>query len=290
MVEWEKAVYVDVCTFDSLRLKGWSIVSLIEDVFKCFVFSYKLNPKIYMEKFDSESWSFRYNIKNWDRVVAMILKGEVRHMLVNYCRNEEVLQPEFALSITFDYSYQDELYKDTILANNIALSLNRRLFNLNISRDAQDTIKDIFIKTFKELNGVVGYINLGIPHATIAPNQTTFERLQGMEFTSHSQMFGTYARGYFWGNVLSEKHIESLGGIEIIKEKAPCCTVDDFTFGNSRRAVYLQLTEDINSYTDDQLRRLRDFLKPILPEINMSYINESDPSGEIRKSARIFFD
>ncbi len=289
-MDWEKAVYIDVCTFDSLRGKGQIVVSLIQDIFKSFVIPYGLPLRIYIEKFDAETGSYKYSAKAWDKVVALILKGEVRHMLINYISNVELLQPEFALSITFDYSHEDKLYKNTILANNMALSLNRRLFNLHIPEDVQKMIKDVMIHAFEDLNGVIGYVNVGNPHATIAPNQTPFEGILGLDFTSQSQMFSTHARGYFWGNILTEKHIEKLGGIHAIKEKAPCYQVDDFVFGDGRKAVYLQLTEDINLYTDGQLKRLRDFLKPILPEINMRYINESDPNGENRRRARVFID
>lgn len=290
MLGWEKAVYVDVCTFDSLKEKGRMVISLIEDILKHFFLPYRSPLKIYLERFDFKSQSFEYNIKAWNKVVSMVLNGEIRHLLINYTQNEELHQPELALSITFDYSYNDALLEDTVIANNIALSINRRIFNLNIPIDVQNMLKETFINVFQDLNGVIGYINMGIPHATIAPNATSFEGLQGYYFTEYSHMFGIYARGYFWGNVLTEKHIEKLGGISVIKEKAPCCIVNDFVFGDGRKAVYLQLSEDINLYTDEQLKHLRDFFKSVLPEKNMEYMNQADPSGEIRKSARVFFD
>lgn len=290
MLKWEKAVYVDICTFDSLKDKGNMMITLIGDILKHFILPYGMPINIFLESYDFEYQSFKYNIKMWNKIISMVLNGEVRHLLINCSQSEEILQPELALSITFDHSYNDELYEGTVVANNLAFSMNRRVFNLNIPLDVQNMLKETFINVFKELNGVVGYINMGLPHATLAPNATSFEGLQGYYFTEYSHMFGNNARGYFWGNILTEKHIERLGGIGVIKEKAPCFFVDDFVLGDGRKAVYFQLTEDINLYTDEQLKNLRDFLKPILPEENMDYINGADPDGQIRKSVRVFFD
>lgn len=290
MFDLKKAIYVDVCTYESLKGKGQMVISILEDILKRFILPHEYPLKICIEKFDFESKFFKYNIKSWNKIASMILNEEVRHLLINDVQNEEQIQPELAVSITFDYSYNDALFEDTIIANNIAFSISQKLFNHENSRNVQNMIRETFINIFKSLNGVIGYINVGFPHATITPNSTPFEGIQGYNFTSQSQMFNKYARGYFWGNILSEKHIELLGGFSVIKEKSPCFYIEDITLGNGKKAIYLQLTEDIRLYTDEQLKSLRDFFEPILPEVNMDYINQTDPSGEIRKSLRVFFD
>ena len=106
-------------------------------------------------------------------------------------------------------------------------------------------------------------------HLTLEPNAAS-----GLDDTPYEEWIRTpidhyrelrrYARGYFWGNILSGEHIEQLGGVERIKTEAPCVMVK--SIGTPERPLlYLQLTEDINDFSDEKLKELREFLKPILP-------------------------
>lgn len=72
-------------------------------------------------------------------------------------------------------------------------------------------------------------------------------------------------RGYFWGNWLSPLHVARLGGIEVVLRDAPCFVVKAIPRSDGTGA-YLQLTEDLMDFDDTSLRKLRDFLKPILPK------------------------
>ena len=73
----------------------------------------------------------------------------------------------------------------------------------------------------------------------------------------------TKLRGYFWGNVLSEKHIERLGGIEKIQEEAPCYLVEKLDRGGRQR-VYLQATERLGEFTEEKRMELKKYLEPLL--------------------------
>lgn len=73
-----------------------------------------------------------------------------------------------------------------------------------------------------------------------------------------------WLRGYYWGNILSGEHIRALGGLERVLDDAPCAVKRDLTAGENHM-VYLQLTEDLDHFDDDELRALRDFLAPVLP-------------------------
>lgn len=72
------------------------------------------------------------------------------------------------------------------------------------------------------------------------------------------------ARGYFWGNWLSPLLVTRLGGIEVVLRDAPCFAAKSIPRSDGMGA-YLQLTEDLMDFDDASLRKLRDFLKPILP-------------------------
>ena len=76
------------------------------------------------------------------------------------------------------------------------------------------------------------------------------------------------ARGYFWGNWLSPVHVARLGGIEVVLRDAPCFAVKAMPRPDGTGA-YLQLTEDLMDFDDSSLRKLRDFLKPILPKSDL---------------------
>lgn len=78
-------------------------------------------------------------------------------------------------------------------------------------------------------------------------------------------------RGYFWGNLLSEKHIETLGGFESIVRNAPCCQVSIV----GEKNVFLQLTPSILDFSDEALTKLKDYFRPILAK----KIKDTDPRG-----------
>lgn len=72
-------------------------------------------------------------------------------------------------------------------------------------------------------------------------------------------------RGYFWGNWLSPVHVARLGGIEVVLRDAPCFAAKSIPRADGTCA-YLQLTESVMDFDDASLKKLRDFLKPILPK------------------------
>jgi hypothetical protein len=88
------------------------------------------------------------------------------------------------------------------------------------------------------------------------------ERYVGLTYMSASRQFDKYFRGYSWGNFLSKKHVELLGGINLIEKEAPVYLVKRLQDGGA----FLQLTEDINNVSNDDLRKLKRFFQPILPK------------------------
>jgi hypothetical protein len=71
-------------------------------------------------------------------------------------------------------------------------------------------------------------------------------------------------RGYFWGNVLSARHIAALGGRDRVLSEAPCARAEDWSAAG-RELVYLQLTPDLELVRDDALLALERYLRPVLP-------------------------
>lgn len=266
MIKWEKSLCLDISMFDSLRNKGDIVASIINDVIKGIIIPLDFKLEAHVEKIDGGEHDFKVNQRNLEKIYTMLNNGEIRNILINYVAYPELLQPEFAISFTCDYSYGDYLPPGILAANNMFLSFNLRLFNGYISSDIQNKVKDFFINAFGMLNGIVGYIDLDFGHATIEPDPTRYEcELGYYSFVNISNSFNEKARGVFWGNMLTKNHIEKLGGFQNIKKEMPFEAAEEYILENGNEAVFLQLTPDINSCDEEVCRKAKSYLKPILP-------------------------
>ena len=72
-------------------------------------------------------------------------------------------------------------------------------------------------------------------------------------------------RGYYWTNILSKHHVETLGGLARVQQDAPCSAVD--VLDEQAPLVLLRLTDDINRFSDEELAALRAYLRPVLPPL-----------------------
>jgi hypothetical protein len=93
--------------------------------------------------------------------------------------------------------------------------------------------------------------------------QTPYETRMGIAFDEGVGSSRDYVRGYYWFNVLSPRHVEVLGGVDAVHKNAPCYSVEDLSDGESPQ-LCLQLSATLDDVTDQNLRRLRDYLAPVL--------------------------
>lgn len=103
------------------------------------------------------------------------------------------------------------------------------------------------------LDNMVAYSNLLSPH----------EKHMGWGVSVlGSEKVKEYLRGYFWGNILAKLHVDKLGGLEAVIQRAPICNSLRLQEG----ALFLQLTDSIQNVSDENLRRLKIyFLEILLP-------------------------
>jgi hypothetical protein len=112
----------------------------------------------------------------------------------------------------------------------------------------------------QDFEAATGFITIDYAGAYESPYEVRTRRywLDGWK-ESHE-----WLRGYYWGNFLSERHIRVLGGMKRIAAEAPCDIVEDLSNGRQERA-YLQVGPNVDDVSDEALRKLRDFLEPVLP-------------------------
>jgi hypothetical protein len=138
----------------------------------------------------------------------------------------------------------------------IVVSADLLLFGRTISSSVQEYFVSLLRRTAVTARASTGYI-------TLDASPDPYERRYGLNGTRGRRSSGTRLRGDYWANILSERHIQVLGGMDEIRDQAPCHIVEDLSDGRETLG-YLQLTPDLNRFDDEKLRALRDYLSPLL--------------------------
>lgn len=136
-----------------------------------------------------------------------------------------------------------------------------------------------FYELFKELHLVMKGVNSFISRGTY---NATLRIMNGAQFIrtyyTMNEKWDEYACGYFWGNVLSQKHLEKLGGFERIKEQG------FYKVEMWNDDVYIQTTQDIFAYTINDAKKIREFLLPIFPPKDDKQYSLYPSIEELRKA------
>jgi len=291
---FDRNIYFDIATYDKLSEKNIELIDLFNVLLKEIVFQYERPLVIQTEKKNGRKKIYRFTKINWDKICDMILKDEMQYIYLfpdpDTYDEFKYDNPATALSITCDYNFEMENYGSSeLVANSIAFSISERLIGKLIPEEIQNRIVNLFKELFTAVNGTTGYLSYEYYYARWSPQASLLEGLLDLDYDFHSHNFKELARGYYWGNIISEGHIEKLGGLDFIKKQAPCYKVEEIKF-NNKKNLYLQLTPDINNYSDDALKELKKFSKPILPEEEMDKIIENEKRGMSRKYGRLVFD
>lgn len=123
----------------------------------------------------------------------------------------------------------------------------------------------------KALSDQTGFVTTG-RYSSQQPVSADEAALDYPSYGSPARHLRQYARGANWGNFLGPIHVQSLGGTSRVLKEAPCYLAKELPNGGA----YLQLTEDVNMYGEEELTRLRRFLQPVMP-----------PRWERRKPAQV---
>jgi hypothetical protein len=284
--KFTKAICLHITTYENLNPKGEELVRFIQRIYEYFkpLLNFKLG--IIIAKMNNRENNYEFNEKNLKKLYDLLLQGEVQQFHIGDYQEEgnedpygtdeeEIIEypPLFSLAASCNHAatYPAHFSDKLMFFNDFSFALNERLFDNSIPFDIQNFFIELFGDSIKALSGSTGYITY---ETTAAGGQiyTLFESYYRIN-TCLPPGYNHSLRGYFWLNYLSKEHIAKLNGLEDIMANAPgymkqVIEMDDNT------GVMLQLTEDINNYSDTKLLSLRNYLYPILVK---------QPNGELSK-------
>lgn len=156
-------------------------------------------------------------------------------------------------------------------ASRLTVGVARKHFGGAFTPDIQQAWVDVAKRAETMFQAAYGFITLDYAGGT----RTPYEEWAGLGEFLGLRECGKWVRGYYWGNFLSAEHVHRLGGLRRIEREAPCAVVEDLSQDRGE-LVYLQLTEDLDRFSDEDLRALKGFLTPALPAPDARRQHETD--------------
>ena len=197
----------------------------------------------------------RWNTKTIKELKGLLEQGDVSRLAMtgNVIDANGVADMHQQFSIHF---VQEQVDGKTVAW--LQLTAHRHLYGDDFNASVQRGWVDLLQDSATSLGAPYGYLTVDFT-GTESPYEQSIGRWWGAGIPECDE----WARGYYWGNVLSAGHIERLGGLDRV--------LADFTgaatevLATDDPLLYLQLSDDLDHFSDDDLRRLKDFMTPILP-------------------------
>ncbi|WP_252225263.1 hypothetical protein [Clostridium sp. ZBS2] len=263
-VEYTRRIYGCISTYDSLLDKGTVIINIIEEFIDKIVkpinkdLSYVINSGRKKQK---------YEASNWEKTKILINEGKIENISFIHF-DKKMIEAAINGIDCPEANIFPELINFNIVSN-IENSKRASLIEFSINKwtCAKDDSKHVCLEYQKLIKMVLANIECVGGFITLDTMDkycsfSTHERYVGLTYFRASEKFDKYFRGYSWGNYLSKNHVKLLGGIEKIKNEAPVYLVKPM----NDNGVYLQLTENIDDVSDEDLRKLKRYFQPILPK------------------------
>lgn len=131
-----------------------------------------------------------------------------------------------------------------------------------------DEVADRMASSTASLTEAVGAVYGFVGQENSPYAETRYEMFDQRDHspTAHLEEVDRVARGSFWCNFLTDKHIETLGGVDCIRREAPCAVVEESKrTGPVTTQVRLQISERFSETTWDDIDALAEYLDPLLP-------------------------
>ena len=234
----------------------------------------------------------QYSPKKWESIREEIREGKVQSITIHKGCNEKTPKGRIILFfMSMNFIIPEEFAGTRKEENEISFYIHPCLMD-NISTLAE--LPGLFKELFVLFDGIYGHMDYLDGMASIGTgvvvDSVGFESLNKIDLIyQDSRKYDHLARGYYWGNILTEKHIEALGGEEAFVANVPHHILEKLPMKDGRLAYYIQLTPNVFFFEPEKYLALKDYLKPILPPENIGYTLFVDPDGERRKRNRLVY-
>ena len=235
-------------------------------------------PLVILAIYNGEKESIlKYTNKRWEKVKGELREGKIMcvGLSEDFERSDSIGLGLENLSICANLNIEcvwPSHLIDSRMPNEVSVFVNEQYIKYFSLLEFEEKMKDMMFR----LDGVYGCMDhMGSMAGAGGTSQTPYELDSVGSYKKELDRYDEQARGYFYINALTQKHIDALGGWEYVKANAPCYRVEKLE--REGKAVYwLQLTEDINEYDREGYLKLKNFLKPILLKEDLKKLAESN--------------
>lgn len=292
--------YACLSTHDDWRAKGQALVDAISRSLQGVISPLGLELKYDCYSDKSEVSARKFGSKAWDRLRSQLLAGELWEVSI-FHHSHELWEEARRMHDARIHDGQPSSMVCSIgmsstprvpsLAGILELSVQRRPYaDLQFPPSVQITVINAFLDLCQELSDQAGFITTG-GYSYLHPVSADEAALDYPGYNWTGRHLRQYARGANWGNFLAPVHVQALGGISRVIKEAPCYLMKELPNGGA----YLQLTEDVNRYGEEELAKLRQFLQPVMPpkcerKPTQTAVPASEPEPDWRLDPGSFMD
>ncbi len=267
MIEAHPSVHLEINTYTNLQERGKMVADWIEAAYWQIIvplLGHLQRRSVERYWIGLAAWSlrgafprlYRFHRENWEHLLNEIRAGQLKQFSLIYKVLDEEGYPSLD-SCTLQVHYLGLDFSG--VAHRLVVNISRSLYGPSFTREVQQQWVDVAKQAAVVLEAVTGYIT--VDHAG---EMSPYEISIALNPLEAGRQLRRRLRGYYWGNFLSREHILRLGGMERIRREAPCYLVEDLSEGRGERA-YLQLTPDLDNFSDGALRALKEYLHSLLP-------------------------
>jgi hypothetical protein len=282
-------LHVNLCTYADVRGAGATVVGFVELAIDLAARAgIPLRIRVDREDARRPKAGRRLTEQTWRKIRQLIAQGDYTTLLVFNDSTLGLTQATLPYGVTtFSLAVQTADLYEGILARIHnpaarervlqAARPNPRFINLAVgfgtggiqldTDELQQVVQGVQA-TFRAVRGACGLITLD-PFQFISGDMTQDELARRVYWANAPDIYQTHLRGVFWGNLLSPRHVELLGGYARVARDAPCQIIAPLQFDQQpaaeSRGAYLQLTEHPAQVSDEQLEALSRYLAPLLP-------------------------
>lgn len=260
-----------ISTYKDLRSESEYIVDIFDTAIKELTNS-KVKPRYYVFYFINGNVKLnKFDERSRKKAENLILNQELKALALHFSEEEYnknyIIQNEISVQVIICSKQLDEIDSNfKFNKNEVAFSVTTKC-NYDKLEFLVKWVKNIFVK----VDGINGYLDC-LPSKNlcgfVAP--TAYEDIT----TQNATYFGDYVnklRGYFWLSILTEKHIENLGGEDYVKNNIPGYEITEIQMKDGSKTLFCQLTNNILKFDKQEYKKLREFLNPLLDKENMRY-------------------